>query len=198
MAVVPDAGRPAAVKQISSTGPLNAISRSTWANADPIPNRLNALGGVRQITIHHEGWKTVWFDDVGNTAARLELIRKSHINRMSAGDIGYHFIIDRSGRLWEGRPLQYQGAHVRNHNEHNVGIMVLGNFDFQDVSRPQVETLHRTVNTLMAGYRVPQSKVLTHQELNPTRCPGKSLQSVVSALRSRNAFNGQAGRTASG
>ena len=30
-------------------------------------------------------------------------------------DVGYHYAVDRAGRVWECRPLTWQGAHVRNH-----------------------------------------------------------------------------------
>jgi hypothetical protein len=36
-----------------------------------------------------------------------------------SADIGYHYTIDPTGRIWEGRPVQYQGAHVKMNNEHN-------------------------------------------------------------------------------
>jgi len=164
--------------------PFRAIPRGRWASQDPIPTRLNPMRQVARITVHHEGWKPVWFSDAKTTAARLDLIRKSHINRMRAGDIGYHFIVDRAGRVWEGRSLRYQGAHVRANNEFNIGVMCLGNFDKQSPSSRQLLGLQNTLALLMKRYRVPLSQVKTHQEINPTACPGKNLQPRVAALRS--------------
>jgi len=176
------ASRPQANTDVSI--PFRAISRSSWATQPPIPGRLNPMRQVAQITVHHEGWKPVWFSDAKATAQRIDLIRRSHLNRMRAGDIGYHFIIDRAGRVWEGRSLRYQGAHVRNHNEFNIGVMVLGNFDQQSPSSRQLLGLQNTLALLMKQYRVPLSKVKTHQEINPTACPGKLLQPRVATLRS--------------
>ena len=105
--------------------------RSTWAKAAPVTSRLNPMGSIKLITVHHEGWTPVFFTGADLTAQRLDLVRRSHIERMDAGDIGYHFIIDRAGLLWHGRELRYQGAHVKDHNSNNLGIMVLGNFDLQ-------------------------------------------------------------------
>ncbi len=174
-------------RQVSATpvpiGPIRAIPRQRWATQPPIQGRLNGMSRVQRITVHHEGWTPIWFDDATTTAQRLELIRQSHLERLHAGDIGYHLVVDRAGRLWQGRDLRYQGAHVRNHNLGNIGIMCLGNFDLQRPSDPQIETLRQTIARLMKQNRIPLANVHTHQELNPTMCPGKSLQSPMVALR---------------
>ncbi|MEX0775664.1 MAG: peptidoglycan recognition family protein [Phycisphaeraceae bacterium] len=166
---------------------LQAIPRSAWAAAGPIANRINAMNGVKQITVHHEGWTVVNFSDYATTAKRMDSIRRSHLERLGAGDIGYHFVIDRAGRLWQGRDLRYQGAHVREHNPHNLGIMCLGNFDKQRPTDAQITVLRSTLRTLMAQHKVPLKLVYTHQELNPTECPGKVLQGSMVSLR-RNAL----------
>ena len=88
-----------------------------------------------------------------------------------------------AGRLWHGRDLRYQGAHVPAHNEHNIGVMVLGNFDLQQPTRAQMVTLQDTLIRLKRIYRVPVTRLYTHQELTPTRCPGSSLQPQMVDLR---------------
>lgn len=178
------AGAAPGIKENDSTaGPLDAIARSQWAKAPPMTERLNPLNGVNRITVHHEGWSTVGFTDYRTTAERLEAIRVSHLDRLVAGDIGYHYVIDRAGRVWHGRDLQYQGAHVKNQNEHNLGIMVMGNFNEQSPSSQQLATLRESLVTLMRHYDVPRGRVYTHQELGPTTCPGTALQSHMVTLR---------------
>ena len=166
-------------------GGIQAIPRSSWASASPIMARVNPMEGINRITIHHEGWTPAYFTDVDTMAERLDLIRKSHIQRLGAGDIGYHFIIDRAGRVWQGRDVKYQGAHVRNNNEHNVGVMVLGNFDVQTPTDAQLTSLRDTVSKLIRQYRVSNraGNVLTHREINPTDCPGTNLQPRTLAIR---------------
>jgi hypothetical protein len=164
-------------------GPLRVIPRSRWASKPPVASRLRAMNGIARITVHHEGWKPVWFTDQPTTARRLERIRVSHLERLKAGDLGYHFVIDRAGTVWEGRPLKYQGAHVKSHNEHNLGIMVLGDFERQRPTAAQVATLTDTLARLARYYRVPASRIHTHQELGHTDCPGKYLQPTVERIR---------------
>ena len=173
-----------AVEPIIQAGDLGKIlTRQRWARGKPIADRLNPMGGVKRITVHHEGGTAVYFADVRRTAQRLELIRKSHLQRMKAGDIGYHYIIDRAGRLWHGRDERFQGAHVSNHNTHNIGVMVLGNFDLQKPTRQQLTMLRSTLQRLRGQYQVAMHNVHTHQELMATRCPGNVLQTHMEGLR---------------
>jgi hypothetical protein len=164
-------------------GPLKAIPRSSWATESPIAGRLLLMNGVERITVHHEGWTEVSFSDAASTMRRLDSIRASHLERLKAADIGYHYVIDRAGRLWQGRDVAYQGAHVRDHNAHNVGVMCLGNFDIQSPTEAQLATLRPTLITLQQSYKVPVKFVYTHQELNPTECPGTALQRHMVNIR---------------
>jgi len=164
---------------------LGAISRSTWAKGQPIPGNMNRMLPVRYITIHHDGMTPFTSTSKYSAASRLETIRKSHLRRDGGrwGDIGYHFAIDPSGRVWQGRPLMWQGAHVKAQNEGNIGIVVLGNYERQGVNRAQTAAIESTLRSLMRKYNVPVSRVRTHQEWAATACPGKSLQRAMVGIR---------------
>ncbi len=75
-------------------------------------------------------------------AGRIELIRAGHRAR-GWGDIGYHLIVDPLGNAWQGRPLIWQGAHVKDRNEGNIGILVVGNFEVGRPTGPQLDALVR-------------------------------------------------------
>ena len=173
------------LRHVPSPTALRTVSRSQWAKGSPIQSRLNKMGTVNRITVHHEGWKNVYFTDAASTAKRLDSIRRSHLQRLRAGDIGYHFVIDRSGRLWEGRSLGYQGAHVSKQNQNNLGFMVLGNFNQQQPSQQQLASLNKALTHFMRRYRVPTSRVYTHREIGSTTCPGKYLQAHMDSVRRR-------------
>ena len=162
-----------------------AISRSTWAKGQPIPRNMNRMLPARYITIHHDGMTPFTTTSKSSAASRLETIRKSHLRRDGGrwGDIGYHFAIDPAGRLWQGRPLTWQGAHVKAKNEGNIGVVVLGNYERQGVNRAQASAIEATLRSLMRKYNVPVSRVRTHQEWAATACPGKSLQQVMVGIR---------------
>jgi len=147
---------------------------------------MNRMLPVKYITVHHDGMTSFTNTSKNSASSRLETIRKSHLRRDGGrwGDIGYHFAIDPAGRVWEGRPLQFQGAHVRARNEGNIGIVMLGNYEQQNVNRQQVAALESTLKTLMRIHNVPVSRLRTHQEWAATACPGKSLQQAMVGLRS--------------
>jgi hypothetical protein len=117
-------------------------------------------------------------------AARIERYRVGHRAR-GWGDIGYHLVIDRGGAVWQGRSVRWQGAHVKDHNEGNIGVLVMGNFEVQQPAPAQLDTLARVVADLRRIYRIPQGRVMTHREWAgaQTLCPGRSLQPAVERIR---------------
>ncbi|MEM7624405.1 MAG: peptidoglycan recognition family protein [Planctomycetota bacterium] len=165
--------------------PAGVLPRKHWTRHGITSRNINAMNGVKKITIHHEGWTPFTATSAAATYDRIESIRQIHTRDRGWSDIGYHFIIDRQGRIVEGRPLAYQGAHVSENNPHNMGILVLGNFEKQTPSKKQVEALGRFTRQMMKAHRVPASRVRTHKEINPTQCPGRHLQAQVDLLRRR-------------
>jgi hypothetical protein len=177
--------------QPKTTAPATAsvdgvLPRSAWARGTPDAAAMNPMLPVEYITVHHDGMTPFTATDYASSAARIELYRNGHRGR-GWGDIGYHFVIDREGRIWEGRSLKWQGAHVRNRNEGNLGILVMGNFDEQAPSDRQLAALERHLRTCMSKYKVPVARVRTHREWDgaKTACPGKNLQSKMATMRSK-------------
>jgi hypothetical protein len=173
---------PALPAPTRSAGGAQCMPRSAWAAGRPVPTLMRPMKPARYITVHHDGMRPFMGEHERAAAARLEAIRRGH-RRRNWGDIGYHFAVDRTGNIWEGRPIGFQGAHVKDHNEGNVGIVVLGNFDQQEPTSAQLLAVREQVNVLMRTYRIPLSRVRTHKEWAPTRCPGASLQRRMVAMR---------------
>ena len=159
-----------------------ALARNNWAKGDPIPTRMNRMSPIRHITVHHDGMEPFYEIDRSSTASRIEGIRRAH-RRRGWGDIGYHLVVDRAGRVWEGRPMGYQGAHVKDHNFANIGIVALGNFDRQRPTPAQLNTVQHLLGELMSSYSVPTSRVRTHQEWASTACPGRYMQEYMNITR---------------
>jgi hypothetical protein len=159
------------------------IPRSAWAKDGPDLSRVDPMNGVRLITFHHSGDpKPFWATDYAETAQHLEYVREYHRSR-NFQDIGYHFAIDRSGRVWQLRSLKYQGQHVRYNNEHNVGVVTLGNFDMQSPTQAQKDKIRVFGNLLRKQYSLPVSRVYTHQEIVSTECPGRAMQPYMVQIR---------------
>ena len=143
------------------------------------------MNHANRITVHHEGWTRVRFTDRATTAARVRQIQRIHVRDRGWGDIGYHYVVDRAGRVWEGRPLRYQGAHVKYNNEHNIGVLVLGNFENQSPSKAQVDRVAVLLRSLAREHRIPVSRIRTHREFPDAKtvCPGRKLQPLVARMR---------------
>ena len=169
----------------SITNTDGIIPRHAWASEPPAPRHMDPMTPVRRITFHHSA---IRFDDTSTNAvaSHIDAIRRAHRNRPTPfGDIGYHYLIDPAGRVWQGRSLDYQGAHVGGQNPANLGICVLGNFETQQPNADQDLAIGRFLAQQMAQYRVPHTRVHTHRELAPTACPGRFLQPRLADIRAR-------------
>jgi hypothetical protein len=156
--------------------------RDQWTQVLPRKWLLRTAVEFDRITVHHVG-KYRNFDIAKNTVVRdLDGILTEHMDR-NYGDIGYHFIVDYAGRLWEGRSLGYEGAHVSGQNDRNIGIVCIGNFDIQKPSEEQLITVEQIITVLREHYAIKQTRIFGHRDLSPSACPGENLYPSVIKLR---------------
>ena len=166
-----------------SWGKLPVVSRSSWQPRPVVRNNLDAMQRPRRITIHHSA---MYFRDTGQRAAAAQInrIQRDHMRNRSYGDIGYHFLIDPSGRIWEGRKLRYQGAHASgNNNIGNIGVCLLGNFvrqkQGQGPTSAQIESMEGLVMQMMQRYGFGGESLFCHSDFKNTACPGVRMQPIV-------------------
>ena len=162
------------------------LDRQLWCRDACVPALMNPMLPPKYITVHHDGKEPMLSTDQATSAARIEMAYKEG-RAMGWGDIGYHYMVDRGGRVWEGREIKWQGAHVKNANEGNIGVCCLGNFDEQSPSDAQLDACRQILSCLMGTYGIPVSRVKTHQEWydNHTACPGRSLQREMVVMRQK-------------
>ena len=167
-----------------STIPAFVIPRSKWTSASPKRWLADPMSTIRHITVHHDAIMPVPSGSYADSLRRMNLIRRGHLNNGWA-DIGYHFAIDPKGRIWQARPLELQGAHVKNHNPGNLGIVVFGNYEKIRPTQATLNSVNQMIAYAMQRFNVPISKVHTHQELRNTACPGRFLQEQMRITRAR-------------
>ena len=162
------------------------LDRQLWCRDACVPALMNPMLPPKYITVHHDGKDPMLSTDQSTSAARIEMAYKK-ARAMGWGDIGYHYMVDRGGRVWEGREIKWQGAHVKNQNEGNIGVCCLGNFDEQSPSDAQLDACRQILSCLMGTYGIPVGRVKTHQEWydNHTACPGRSLQREMVVMRQK-------------
>ena len=112
--------------------------------------------------------------------------QRGHLNKPEGwGDLGYHFMIDPEGRIFEGRRLVWRGAHVGGMNDHNLGICLMGNFDEIRPTAAAISSLERLLDDLRAQNGIPRSAVTWHRAWPSanTVCPGDNLEPYVRRYR---------------
>lgn len=175
------------------------ISRSEWRAASLSGNH-DPMETPWRITVHHSA---MYLDTVSLERSKAEVreIQKLHQRDRHWADVGYHFLIDRAGRIHEGRELDIQGAHATgSNNRGNIGICLLGNFaaqpelgkDYeraQRVSEKQWESLERLVEELRGDYDIAPKSIYAHKRFTGTECPGPVLISWVKRYNARSSSN---------
>jgi tetratricopeptide (TPR) repeat protein len=165
-------------------GRLTILPREQW-HARAIRSNIDPMTPIFRITVHHTADRCDQ-SDLQSSAELINYYQKVHQERNGWADIGYHFLIDRAGRVWEGRPISYQGAHAGNSekNRGNIGVCLLGDFTEQQVNATQKTSLAGLLRELCRIYKLnPGTQVYTHKEMQATECPGPKLQSVVEDFR---------------
>lgn len=77
----------------------------------------------------------------------IAVIRRWH-KAKGYKDVGYHYFINKLGRIEQGRPLEQIGAHVRGHNRDSIGICLSGLNHFTDKQRESLKKLLKTIKKL--------------------------------------------------
>ena len=176
---------------------LEVLPREHW-RASQVRGKAAALGKPRRLTIHHSAGPTYTRTEIEKVSASLRAIQHDHQTNRAWVDIGYHYIVDPAGRIWEGRSNEIVGAHAGSAqlNESNLGLLLLGNFDEQEPTVSQTSSLWRLVDVLTSACSISDSAVETHREvragggLTGTQCPGERLQRRVEAWRARQSRGG--------
>jgi len=215
-AVVERAGAAvAAVGRLFSGGTAHAdaqpqiVPREEWARDECKPRKPPEYGTVKGAVIHH----TVSLNDYSRTEAPdvVLAICQYHVNSNKWNDIGYNFLVDRYGRIYEGRAggidKAVVGAHAQGYNSQTTGIAQLGTF----TTTPQTDAALRATAALIrwklplhgaptfgsvtltsaggsenrypAGTPVTVERITGHRDLDKTSCPGDALDAQLARLR---------------
>ena len=100
-------------------------------------------------------------------------IHKMHLD-FGWNGIGYHKIIKRSGKIENGRPEYWIGAHVKGKNEISLGVCLIGRDNF---TKNQFKSLERVLRKWKKLY--PNAKIVGHRDTGKTKktCPNFDIKS---------------------
>jgi N-acetylmuramoyl-L-alanine amidase len=131
---------------------------------------------IDEIIVHCTATNRNWFID-RDAHEVVEEVRRWHKEERGWSDIGYHFVIHRSGQIAAGRPITRNGAHTRGHNKGTIGIALVGgrggaaDDDFLDNFTPeQHRELHALIDSLKEEFPTI-TKVSAHNMYAKKACP---------------------------
>jgi hypothetical protein len=187
------------------------VARAAWAGGSSPPKVTPEYGAVRLAFVHHTENPNGYI--VGEVPAMLRAIYAFHRYFNGWNDIGYNFVIDAFGRIFEARAGGVDepvvGAHAGGYNLVSTGVAVLGSFSSTPISPAARQALERLltwklalhgvpshgrvavrVNPAGAVYsrfpanaRVPLPRIAGHRDGDSTDCPGDVLYGELPAVR---------------
>jgi hypothetical protein len=164
--------------------PTNIVAREQWGSKpDPIP--VERKQTPRWITLHHAG--VLWTNsqdpaqfvrNMQSWGKKRPKIEKPPRNTYWP-DLPYHFLIAPDGRIFEGRPIEYEPeSNTKYPLAGNIGVEMMGDFNRQRPSKQQLESAVRITAWLMQEHSIPADRVRTHRDAAPnqTDCPGRDFR----------------------
>jgi len=142
------------------------------------------------IVIHHtaDSW----------TGRQYEKINQYHKERWNfqsklGSFMGYHFLIEKDGKVVQGRELDEEGAHMLGHNLRSIGVGFAGHFDYEYPTEQQLTAFYDLLGTIFADRRWSIKDIAFHKEFNATSCPGTHITNKLLLesffKRARNIFS---------
>lgn len=92
--------------------------------------------------------------------------------------IGYHYFIDKNGKVTQGRADTDEGAHTIGKNNSSLGICLAGNFDVTEPTKDQVASLKSLLASKMTKYSISLGNVVPHRHFANKSCYGSKLSDM--------------------
>lgn len=155
-----------------SPAELEIVPRSVWdpdGTCRPSKPAPRVTGDVHRAIVHHTVRPRRHPRRAGPAVVRR--LCRSHVHDRGFRDIGYHFLIDRYGRVYEGRaggtrrPLV--GAHAEGHNDATFGVALIGNYQLDDVPDAAMDALHRLLAWKLGLHGVEPREVAAAERRDP-------------------------------
>jgi hypothetical protein len=165
------------------------ISRAEWG-AHPPKYEYRDQPYFDKLTLHHAaGWAARSLEE---GKKQVLAIQEFHQEGRGWNDIGYHFVVDMAGNIYQGRPETVVGAHVGGANTGNTGVCILGcyhppepNFSCNDQMTPETKrALVHLYAWICDTYGVDPKVLLGHRDyFGTTSCPGDNVEPLIPPMR---------------
>jgi hypothetical protein len=210
LTATPGTEGPRAGVATAATARPRIISRAAWGANESI-RRANPdySDTVKAAFVHHTVQSNSY--SPSESAALIRSDYLYHVRTRGWNDIGYNFLVDRYGRVFEGRyggvTRAVLGAHAGGFNTNSTGVALLGTFTSARPTAPMLAALHRLLawkldlthvdprgHTVLrsaggantrypAGRRVVVNTILGHRSTSYTTCPGNPTIARLGSIR---------------
>nr|MCW2728118.1 hypothetical protein [Aeromicrobium sp.] len=165
------------------------ISRSSWGASAGRPCDTPAAGSsTRGVVVHHTAGSNSY--SKAQSASIVRAVQAYHVKSRKWCDIGYNFLVDKYGQIFEGRrggmDRAVRAAHSGNAavNTYTMGVSMMGNYD-----KVKPQTALKNAMVKLIGWRMGTTflrakgtyslggkslnMVAGHRNVVSTGCPGK-------------------------
>ncbi len=201
-------GSMAPVRRPEIAGKPSIVTRAQWGAPEGIRRgQPYYADGVHLAIVHHTAGSNNY--TAGQSAAIVRAIMLYHVQGNGWNDIGYNFLVDKYGQIFEGRyggmTRAVIGAHAMGFNAGSVGVSLIGSYSTAQVTPAakaaltallawrldlaHVDPLSRVVRVSAGNPRYPPGRAVTldaisaHRDTYPTSCPGNNLYALLPAIR---------------
>ncbi|MFJ4535755.1 peptidoglycan recognition protein [Streptomyces tibetensis] len=195
-------------------GPLSAqrptvTSRSAWgADESLVKDPPTLTGGTKAMFVHHTAGTNDY--TCSQSASIVRGVFLYHVQSNGWNDIGYHFLVDKCGTVFEGRAggidKPVLGAHTYGFNTATSSVSVLGDYSTAATNAAVRESVAKVAAWKLGlygidptgtvvltagvdngkyklGQKVTFQRISGHRDGYPTECPGQNLYDDLPAIR---------------
>jgi N-acetylmuramoyl-L-alanine amidase len=195
----------------AAAGQPSIIPRSQWAGSQCNPKGTPEYGTVQMAFVHHTDGTNDYAPS--DSAAIVLAICRFHRDGNGWNDIGYNFLVDKYGQIFEGRAggidQPVVGAQAQGYNDQSTGISSLGTFNAVGQTDAGLRALAQLIgwrlsiaavpatgkvtltsrgggdNRYPSGTPVTFDRISGHRDGDATDCPGDALYAQLPDLRAR-------------
>jgi N-acetylmuramoyl-L-alanine amidase/FlgD Ig-like domain len=194
-------------RALSQAGSPVIVSRAGWdANEEIVRAKPQVAPVLKLAVVHHTAGTNAYTR--AQAPAIVRGIEVYHVRGNGWNDIGYNFLVDRFGTVYEGRgggeTKNVIGAHALGFNSGTVGVALVGNFTsakppkaMQDalvsllawrLDVAHVDPLSTVVYTSGGNYKFRAGKLVTlraisgHRDTGPSECPGNAAYALLPGI----------------
>jgi hypothetical protein len=186
------------------------VTRAQWgANESVVQDWGRPASQLKAMYIHHTAGSNNYTQ--AGAYAQIRGIFSYHAVSLQWGDIGYQFLVDKFGTIYQGRrgsiDAPVQGAQAGGFNTDTIGVSAMGNYDVATAPAAMVKAIERvlawqayrydvdpTATTRLtqsgkgtarwsSGTTVTVPTILGHKVTNFTACPGRYLDAQIPTIR---------------